>query len=90
MSNATSRPAGRDTAAEAELNERFQTLLRDAAETREGRARTHLTQDVAAAAEESRALFALAHNRARQPSGSGASGKRRSGASGEAARIRLK
>jgi hypothetical protein len=87
MSNPTSRPAGRDTAAEAELNERFQTLLRDAAETREGRARTHLTQDVAAAAEESRALFALARGTARQAPGSGASGKRRTMASGEAARI---
>jgi hypothetical protein len=87
MSNATSRPAGRDTAAEAELNERFQTLLRDAAETRESRARTHLTQDVAAAAEESRALFALARGAARQSPGSGASRDRRTGASGEAAKI---
>jgi hypothetical protein len=62
VSNATSQPAGRDTAAEAELNEQFQTLLRDAADTREGRARTHTTQDAAAAAEESRALFALARS----------------------------
>jgi hypothetical protein len=66
MSNATSRPAGRDTAAEAELNEQFQTLLRDAADTREGRARTHTTQDAAAAAEESRALFALARSLPKQ------------------------
>ncbi len=84
MSNATSRPAGRDTAAEAKLNEQFQTLLRDAAETREGRARTHITQDAAAAAEESRALFALARGLSGQVPVSGAGGRARAQVSGGA------
>jgi hypothetical protein len=56
------------------LNEKFQTLLRDAAETREGRARTHVTLDAAAAAEESRALFALARGLAGPVPGPGVNG----------------
>ena len=84
MSNATSRSAGRDTAAEAELNERFQTLLREAADTREGRARTHVTADAAAAADESRALFELARGLSGQMPVSGAGGRARAGVSGNA------
>ena len=77
MANPTSRPAGRDTAAEAVLNEKFQTLLRDAADTREGRARTHVTLDAAAAAEESRALFALARGLSGQVPRPGVNGRGR-------------
>jgi hypothetical protein len=77
MANPTSRPAGRDTAAESVLNEKFQTLLRDAAETREGRARTHVTLDAAAAAEESRALFALARGLSGQVPGPEVNGRGR-------------
>jgi hypothetical protein len=45
------------------LNERFQTLLREAAQKREGRARTQLTEDAVAAGKESAALLDLARSR---------------------------
>jgi hypothetical protein len=46
-----------------ELNERFQTLLREAASEREGRAQAQSKQDVIAATQESAALLDLARNR---------------------------
>jgi hypothetical protein len=52
----TSRQRGR----EDELNEQFNTLLRDAANEREGRARAQSKEDGIAASEESAALLALA------------------------------
>ncbi len=66
---ASSRSAGRDTAAEDELNEQFHALLRDAADQREGRAQTNRQADTAAAAEESTALFRLARGVRRAPRG---------------------
>jgi hypothetical protein len=45
------------------LNERFQTLLREAAQKREGRARTQLQEDLLAARRESAALLDLARSR---------------------------
>ncbi len=60
MTHAIGQPAGRDVSADERLNEQFHTLLREAADKREGRARTQSKEDSAAAAEESRALFALA------------------------------
>jgi hypothetical protein len=60
MTSAIDNNSGRDTSAADLLNEQFHVLLRDAADKREGRARTQVKEDAAAAAEESRALFALA------------------------------
>jgi hypothetical protein len=60
MTGAIDNKSGRDTSAADALNEQFHVLLRDAADKREGRARTQIREDAAAAAEESRALFALA------------------------------
>jgi hypothetical protein len=48
------------------LNERFQTLLREAAQKREGRARTQLKEDAIAAGRESAALLDLAHSGRRE------------------------
>ena len=62
MGQTTDKRSRRDTSAEAVLNERFHVLLREAADKREGRARTQSKEDAAAAAEESRALFALARS----------------------------
>jgi hypothetical protein len=45
-----------------ELNEKFQMLLRDAAEKREARARTHSTEDAVAARQESADLLGLARD----------------------------
>ena len=44
------------------LNEKFNTLLREAAEKREGRARIHSTEDAAAAKQESADLLGLARD----------------------------
>ncbi|MGD0122665.1 MAG: hypothetical protein ABSC46_08910 [Candidatus Limnocylindrales bacterium] len=60
MTQAIDRRSSRDTAGEDLLNEEFHALLREAANKREGRARVQSTEDAVAAAEESRALFALA------------------------------
>jgi hypothetical protein len=60
MTHATDKRSTRDTSGEDLLNEEFHALLREAADKREGRARVQSTEDAAAAAEESRALFALA------------------------------
>ncbi|MGA2512719.1 MAG: hypothetical protein ABSG37_03770 [Candidatus Limnocylindrales bacterium] len=65
----TSRQRG----AEDELNEQFNTLLRDAANEREGRARAQSKEDAIAASEESAALLALART------GAGKSGRARRG-----------
>jgi len=45
------------------INERFQTLLREAAEKREGRARTQLKEEAVEARRESAALLDLARSR---------------------------
>jgi hypothetical protein len=60
MTYATAKRSGRDSAAVDLLNEQFHALLRDAADKREIRARAQVTDDATAAAEESRALLALA------------------------------
>ena len=60
MAHANAKRSGRDSAAADLLNEQFHALLRDAADKRAVRARTQDTEDATAAAEESRALFALA------------------------------
>ena len=44
------------------LNEKFHTLLREAADKREGRARTQSTADAVAAKEESADLISLARS----------------------------
>lgn len=62
MTRTIDKSSGRDTSAADLLNEQFHVLLRDAADKREGRARTQVKEDAAAAAEESRALFALARS----------------------------
>lgn len=56
------RRSRRDTSGEERLNEEFHTLLREAADKREGRARVQSREDAVAAADESRALFALARS----------------------------
>ena len=62
MTHATEKRPGRDTSGEDLLNEEFHALLREAADKREGRARAQSREDTVAAAEESRALFALARS----------------------------
>lgn len=57
------RRSRRDTSGEDRLNEEFHTLLREAADKREGRARVQSSEDAVAAADESRALFALARSK---------------------------
>jgi hypothetical protein len=66
MTQTIDKRARRDTSAEDLLNEEFHTLLREAADQREGRARARSSEEDAAAAEESRALFALARSDRRQ------------------------
>jgi hypothetical protein len=68
--SAESRPAparaavdtSRQRGDEDELNEQFNTLLRDAANEREGRARAQSKEDAIAASQESVALLALARS----------------------------
>jgi hypothetical protein len=60
MTQATGKRSSRDTSTDDLLNEQFHALLREAADKREGRARSQSREDTVAAAEESRALFALA------------------------------
>jgi hypothetical protein len=60
MTHAIGKRSARDAGSDERLNEQFHTLLREAADKREGRARTQSKEDSIAAAEESRALFALA------------------------------
>jgi hypothetical protein len=62
MAHITDRPSIRDPNAEAVVNEEFHVLLREAADKRERRARIQSKEDAVAAAEESRALFALARS----------------------------
>ena len=59
--NRTNPRAGRDD----QLNEKFHLLLREAAEKREGRARTQSTEDAVAAKQESADLIGLARDQAR-------------------------
>jgi len=69
MANAIAKRSGRDTKAADELNEQFHLVLREAAAKREARARTQVNTDAAAAAEASRALFALARGRTEPETG---------------------
>ena len=62
MTDATDKRSSRNTSGEDIVNEQFHTLLREAADKREGRARVQSREDAVAAAEESRALFALARS----------------------------
>jgi hypothetical protein len=71
MTQAIDKRSSRDTSAEDQLNEEFHTLLREAADKREGRARVQSREDAVAAAEESMALFALARGQTKPRSGSG-------------------
>jgi hypothetical protein len=60
MTRATSGPTNQRASDDERLNEEFHTLLRDAAEKREGRALVQSTEDAAAAKQESADLLALA------------------------------
>jgi hypothetical protein len=70
MTHANDKRSSRDTSAEDLLNEEFHALLREAADKREGRARVQSKEDAVAAADESRALFALARGEANPRPGS--------------------
>jgi hypothetical protein len=70
MTQAKDKRSSRDTSAEDLLNEEFHALLREAADKREGRARVQSKEDAVAAAEESRALFALARGQTKPRPGS--------------------
>ena len=66
----TRAPSGRTSKRSSDderLNEEFHTLLRDAAEKREGRALIQSTEDAVAAKQESADLLALARGVARGP-----------------------
>jgi hypothetical protein len=60
MKRPTKSAAGRGPSASELFNEEFHTLLREAAEKREGRALIHSTEDTTAARQESADLLALA------------------------------
>jgi hypothetical protein len=62
MTQQTTNPAEGRVTEDDKLNERFNTLLREAAEKREGRARIHSTEDAAAAKQESADLLGLARD----------------------------
>ena len=62
MAGTTSKPADTTDDADDRLNEEFHTLLRDAAEKREGRARIRSSEDAAAARQESADLIGLARD----------------------------
>ena len=62
MAGTKSKPADTTGDADDRLNEKFHTLLRDAAEKREGRARIHSSEDAAAARQESADLIGLARD----------------------------
>ena len=62
MAGTTSTPADTTDDADDRLNEEFHTLLRDAAEKREGRARIRSSEDAAAARQESADLIGLARD----------------------------
>ena len=64
MTQSTHRPTDTGADDEDRLNEEFHTLLRTAAEKREGRARIQSTEDAAAARRESADLLALARSQA--------------------------
>lgn len=63
-SGRTTRRSSDDEQLNEQLNEQFHTLLRDAAEKREGRARIQSTEDAVAAKQESADLLALARGQA--------------------------
>ena len=67
MTRTTSGPTDQRTSDDERLNEEFHTLLRDAAEKREGRALVQSTEDALAAKQESADLLALARGVARTP-----------------------
>jgi hypothetical protein len=62
MTHQTTNPAEDRVTEDDKLNEKFNTLLREAAEKREGRARIHSTEDAAAAKQESSDLLGLARD----------------------------
>ena len=64
----TSNRTNRHGSDDDRLNEKFHTLLREAADKREGRARTQSTADAVAAQQESADLIGLARSQgARRP-----------------------
>jgi hypothetical protein len=65
MTRTTSGPTKQRGSNDERLNEEFHTLLRDAAQKREGRALVQSTEDAAAAKQESADLLALARGGAR-------------------------
>jgi hypothetical protein len=62
MASATTNRTNRHVTDDDQLNEKFHSLLREAAEKREGRARTQSTADAIAAEEESADLISLARS----------------------------
>ncbi len=64
MTRTKSGPTNRRDGDDERLNEEFHTLLRDAAEKREGRALIQSTEDAVAAKQESADLLALARGQA--------------------------
>ena len=60
MAGATTSRTNRHFTDDDQLNEKFHSLLREAAEKREGRARTQSTADAVAAKQESADLIGLA------------------------------
>lgn len=62
MTRTKNDPTGRPASASELLNEEFHTLLREAAEKREGRALRQSNEDAAAAKQESADLLALARS----------------------------
>ena len=63
MTRTKEKAAPQRSEANDELNEQFHTLMREAAEAREGRALLQSTEDVAAAKQESADLLALARGK---------------------------
>jgi septal ring factor EnvC (AmiA/AmiB activator) len=61
----STNPADARAADNERLNDQFHTLLREAADKREGRARNEATEDAAASKRESANLLALARSQGR-------------------------
>jgi hypothetical protein len=66
MTTTTTNRTNREGSVDDRLNEKFQTLLREAAEKREDRARIQSTEDAAAAKQESADLIGLARSQGRR------------------------
>jgi len=77
MTRTTSGPTNQWGSDDERLNEEFHTLLRDAAQKREGRALIQSTEDAAAAKQESADLLALARGHALARDTAGARGHAR-------------